>query len=140
LEQVIGGVMPNEKNAHSTESPALAISNAITRMHRDHYGRGAANSRTVIQGDYVVTFMRDIYTPVERTLLEAGADEAVKNTRQIFHQAMRQSFVDAVEQVMGRKVIAFMSQVHMNPDMAAEIFVLEPEHGQAPSLDGASSG
>jgi hypothetical protein len=27
---------------------------------------------------------------------------------------------------MGRKVIAFMSQVCFDPDMAAEIFVLEP--------------
>jgi uncharacterized protein YbcI len=27
---------------------------------------------------------------------------------------------------MGRKVVAFMSQVHFDPDMAAEIFVLEP--------------
>jgi len=29
--------------------------------------------------------------------------------------------------VMGRKVIAFMSQVCFDPDMAAEIFVLEPD-------------
>lgn len=40
--------------------------------------------------------------------------------------AMRGPFSEAVEEITGRKVIAFMSQVHLDPDMAAEIFVLEP--------------
>ena len=106
---------------------ASAISNAITRLHREHYGRGATSTRTVIQRNYVVAFMEDIYTPVERTLLDAGREDAVKETRQIFQQAMRGRFTEAVEDVTGRKVVAFMSQVHFAPDMAAEIFVLEPE-------------
>ena len=42
---------------------------------------------------------------------------------------MRERFVAAVEEIVGRKVIAFMSQVHFDPDMAAEIFVLEPRVG-----------
>jgi hypothetical protein len=32
---------------------------------------------------------------------------------------------------MGRTVVAFMSQVHFDPDMAAEIFVLEPAKANA---------
>jgi len=117
---------------------ASLISNAITRLHRDHYGRGATTARTVIQRNYVVTFLDDIYTPVERTLIEAGQTEAVRDTRQIFQQAMRPSFVEAVENAMGRTVIAFMSQVHFAPDMAAEVFVLEPrpEDGVPQSVDG----
>jgi hypothetical protein len=46
-------------------------------------------------------------------------------------------FREAVEEATGRRVIAFMSQVHFDPDMAAEIFVLEPD-GDAPSADAAS--
>jgi uncharacterized protein YbcI len=106
---------------------ALAISNAITRLHRDHYGRGATTTRTIMQRNYVVTFLDDIYTPVERTLIDAGKAEAVRQTRNIFQDAMRERFVAAVEAATGRTVIGFMSQVSFAPDMAAEVFVLEPD-------------
>jgi len=106
---------------------AAAISNAITRLHREHYGRGATTVRTVIQRNYVISFLDDIYTPVERTLLEAGREEDVRSTRQIFQQAMRGRFTEAVEEITNRKVNAFMSQVHISPDLAVEVFVLEPD-------------
>ena len=107
---------------------AAAISNAISRLHRDHYGRGATKAHTVFQRNYVIVFLEDIYTPLERTLLEAGAAEQVKETRQSFQLAMRERFTAAVEAIVQRKVIAFMSQVHFDPDLAAEVFVLQP-HG-----------
>ncbi|MDX6480416.1 MAG: hypothetical protein QOG85_926 [Gaiellaceae bacterium] len=123
---------------------ASSISNAITRMHREHYGRGATTARTIIQRNYVVCFLEDIYTPVERTLIEAGRLEAVRQTRNLFQDAMGPKFIEAVEATMGHKVIAFMSQVCFDPDMAAEVFILEPagEDGAAdgtvtlPALDG----
>lgn len=74
----------------------------------------------------MIVFLEDIYTPVERTLIEAGQHGKVRDTRQAFQDAMTVPFSQAIEEVMGRKVIAFMSQVCFDPDMAAEIFVLEP--------------
>jgi uncharacterized protein YbcI len=103
---------------------AASISNAITR---EHYGRGATTARTIIQRNYVVCFLDDIYTPVERTLIEAGRSQSVRETRNLFQDAMSSNFRDSVEEATGRRVIAFMSQVHFGPDMAAEVFVLEPE-------------
>ena len=112
---------------------AALISNAITRLHRDHYGRGATAARTIIQRNYVVCFLEDIYTPVERTLIDAGRTDTVRETRNTFQDAMGPKFREAVEESMGRTVVAFMSQVHFDPDMAAEVFVLEPqEEDRAP--------
>jgi uncharacterized protein YbcI len=111
---------------------ASAVSNGITRLHREHYGRGATSAQTIIQRDYVVCFLEDIYTPLEHTLIQAGKEEAVRDTRQLFQQAMRTNFVEVVEGATGRKVTAFMSQNHFGPDMACEIFVLEPQ-----ATDGA---
>jgi uncharacterized protein YbcI len=112
---------------------AALISNAITRLHRDHYGRGATAARTIIQRNYVVCFLEDIYTPVERTLIDAGRTDTVRETRNTFQDAMGPKFREAVEEAMGRTVVAFMSQVHFDPDMAAEVFVLEPqEEDRAP--------
>jgi uncharacterized protein YbcI len=104
-----------------------AISNGITRLHRDHYGRGATTVRTIMQRNFVVCFLEDIYTPVERTLIDAGREEAVRDTRTIFQDTMKPQFIEVVEGALGRKVVAFMSQVCFDPDMSAEIFVLEPE-------------
>jgi uncharacterized protein YbcI len=112
---------------------AALISNAITRLHRDHYGRGATAARTIIQRNYVVCFLEDIYTPVERTLIDAGRTDTVRETRNTFQDAMGPKFREAVEEATGRTVVAFMSQVHFDPDMAAEVFVLEPqEEDRAP--------
>jgi uncharacterized protein YbcI len=105
----------------------MAISNAITRLHREHYGRGATSVRTVIERNYVMCILDDIYTAVERTLIDAGRADSVRETRTIFQDTMRPHFVAVVEEALGRKVIAFMSQVHFDPDLSAEIFVLEPQ-------------
>jgi uncharacterized protein YbcI len=118
---------------------ASAVSTAISRLHRDHYGRGATTSRTVIQGDYVIAFLEDIYTPLEKTLIKDGKQEAVRETRQLFQQAMRPQFTAAIEQITGRSVIAFMSQNHFDPDMAAEIFILAPQDGDRKPADADAS-
>jgi uncharacterized protein YbcI len=113
---------------------AAAISNAITGMHRNHFGRGASRTRTIMGSDYVVTFMSDIYTPVERTLIDAGHFEVVEQTRRAFQEVMRERFSAAVAEITGRRVVAFMSQVHADPDLSVETFVLE--HAD---VDGASA-
>ena len=80
-----------------------------------------------MQRNYVLCMLEDIYTAVERTLIDAGRWDAVRETRTIFQDTMRPQFVEIVESVLGRKVVAFMCQVHCDPDMSAEMFVLEPE-------------
>ena len=119
---------------HSERSrQAIAVGNAITRLHRERYGRGATTTRTVFHGNRIVVFLEDIYTPAERTLIDAGAFEQVKVTRQSFQMAMRGPFTEAVEEITGREVVAFMSQVHRDPDMAAEIFVLGENGEETPA-------
>jgi uncharacterized protein YbcI len=109
---------------------AAAAANAISRLHREHYGRGAVTSRAVVQRNYVIVFMDDVYTPLERTLIEAGKQHVVRTTRTEFQLAMEERFSAAIEEIMGRPVIAFMSQVHFDPDMSVEIFVLEPNDAE----------
>jgi uncharacterized protein YbcI len=118
---------------HSSEhaGQANAIGTAISRLHRNHYGRGATTTRTVFNRNHVIAFLEDIYTPVERTLINAGEHDSVKHTRQVFQMAMREQFSAAVEEITGRKVIQFMSQVSFDPDIAAEIFVLEAAAAEA---------
>ena len=62
--------------------------------------------------------------------------------RRSFQQAMEDEFRRIVEEATGRKVIAYMSSIHVDPDLAVELFVLEPVEESAPggapeaSVDG----
>jgi uncharacterized protein YbcI len=111
--------------------PGTQISNALARIHREAYGRGATTVRTVISRDYVVTFMHDLYTPAERTLIDGGRREEVRMARSAFQDVAGPRFRQAVEDALGRNVLAFLSQNHFDPDLAVEAFVLEPEDGRA---------
>jgi flavorubredoxin len=51
----------------------------------------------------------------------------VLELRHDYQVAMRDELVQAVEETLDRKVIAFMSQNHIDPDLAVEVFMLEPE-------------
>ena len=110
---------------------AQAISNAITKMQRDHYGRGPESVRTVVGYDHAICFLENSFMPVERTLLDAGELAAVRETRLAFQRAMEQRFIDSVEEITGRKVRAFLSQVSLKPDISVEVFVLERDDTDA---------
>jgi len=69
------------------------------------------------------------FTVVERTLIEVGRAPAVHDIRTSFQAAMREQFTKVVEAAIGRRVRAYMSQVHTDPDIAIELFLLEP-HGE----------
>jgi uncharacterized protein YbcI len=115
------------------------ISKVIAGIHREHYGRGAGRVRTVMGEDFIICFLEDIYTPLERTLIDAGRFPAVQESREAFQDTMRPTFVSEVERITERKVIAFLSQVHMEPDLAIETFVLEPSSdGGQPEQDGSA--
>src|SRR3954471_6263044 len=107
--------------------PNAQISDAAVRLLREYTGRGPTKSRTTIDHDTVVVMLGDTLTKGERKLVESGKEERVLALRHDFQLAMRDDLVEAVESATGRTVMAFMSQNHVNPDLAAEVFALEPE-------------
>jgi uncharacterized protein YbcI len=107
--------------------PNAQISDAAVRLLREYTGRGPTKSRTTIDHDTVVVMLGDTLTKGERKLVESGKESRVLALRHDFQLAMQDDLVEAVETATGRTVIAFMSQNHIGPDLAAEVFALEPE-------------
>lgn len=103
-----------------------SISTGLVRLHSRYYGKGPTKAKTYLVNDTVVCMLRGGFTTVERTLIDEGNVEAVYQIRRSFQQAMESQFTAVVEGAMERKVIAYMSQIHQDPDLAVEIFVLEP--------------
>ena len=108
-------------------SLSAAISNAIVRITADYTGRGPTKARTSIRDDVILVLMQETLTKAERSLLAADQGDFVLETRRRFQATMGPDYVIAIEVLTGRKVIAFMSANHLEPDMGAEMFVLEPE-------------
>lgn len=104
-----------------------SISNAIVRLHREYLGRGPTKARTTIHDDTVVVLMSDTLTKAEHSLVADGKEDEVLSTRHSFQRTMRNDMVAAVEEITGRTVQAFMSANHIDPDLACEVMVLEPE-------------
>ena len=103
------------------------INNGAVRVLRDYTGRGATKARTVIDHKSVTILLSDTLTPGERRLADGGRAEHVLNNRHEFQRLMRDDLVKVVEDALDRKVIAFMSANHIDPDIGVEVFVLEPK-------------
>jgi len=77
-------------------------------------------------GLIVTTTLEDCYTTVERRMIAEGAFVQVRETRTMFQDWMGPNFIEIVEAAIGRKVKAFFSQVSHDPDIAVELFLLQP--------------
>jgi uncharacterized protein YbcI len=102
------------------------ISNGAVRLLHEYTGRGPTKARTTINGDSVLILLGDTLTKGEKKLAEKGDGAVVLQMRHRFQIAMQEELVRLVETQTHRKVVAFMSANHLDPDMAAEVFVLEP--------------
>src|SRR5205809_5518271 len=106
-----------------------SICTGLAQLHTRYYGKGPTKAKTYLVNDTVICILRGGFTTVERTLIDEGNVDAVYQIRRSFQQAMGTHFTKVVEGAMNRKVIAYMSQIHQDPDLAVEIFVLEPIAG-----------
>ena len=119
---------------------AAAISNAMVQLLHEYTGRGPTRARTTLDDDLVVCVLADTLTASERKLVNGGEERLVLEQRSTFQRLMRDDAVAAVEGITGRKVAAFMSNNHVEPDMAVETFVLERQHGALRPADGLTEG
>jgi uncharacterized protein YbcI len=103
-----------------------ALSNAIVRIMREFYGKGAARSRTMLFDEYVFVILEDVLTTAEMTLRNGGAGDLVRRVRMRFEDLMTATFVGEVERLTGRTVVAYHSQVVLQPPSCFEVFVLDP--------------
>lgn len=107
-----------------------AVTDAMVALHLRYHGRIPATAVTHLLGDDLLACMLGgIYTDVEKTMIELQRAREVHETRREFQAATRHKFIDVVEQLTGRSVSAFISNYHVGPDLAVELFLLEPGGG-----------
>ena len=103
------------------------ISTATVQLLHEYTGRGPTKAKTLITDDVVTIMLADTLTKGERKLVDKGHSDRVLQLRHDYQLTMRDDLIALVERQLDRKVIAFMSQNHIDPDLAVEVFVLQPE-------------
>jgi uncharacterized protein YbcI len=98
----------------------------MVALYKEYVGRGPQHARTVIDDDLVVVLLEDTMIQAEKTLAEEGEEGLVRGVRQVFQGKFRDDANSIVERAVGRKVRAFLSDHAIDPDVACEVFVLEP--------------
>ena len=114
-------------------SVAARISNMVVQTVSAYTGRGPTRAWTSIDQDLICVVLRDTLTKGERSLVSDDRAQLVLDMRKAYQSTMRRELCQGVEQIIGRKVVAFLSDNHIDPDIAIESFILEP------AADGASA-
>jgi uncharacterized protein YbcI len=102
-----------------------AIARDVVRHHMRHRGRGPTKARAFYRDDVVVVVLQEAMTPAERSLAATGRADAVRDVRDAFQEIMRADLVASIERLTGCKVQALMSANNVDPDSAAEVFILD---------------
>jgi uncharacterized protein YbcI len=106
----------------------VAVSDGVVRLLRDFAGKGPTTCKAYWAGpDILVVMLRGGYTAAEQTFFEGGHGQSVRESRMKLQDTLSARMSAMIEELTGRKVIAFMNASHQDPDLSAELFVLEPQ-------------
>lgn len=102
-----------------------AIATAVVRVHSRYAGRGPTRAQAFHTRNVVVLLLEDTMTREERSLAAGGKKDTAWHMRRQLQSTMRASLIGAIEELTHCNVVAFMSDNHIDPDLAAELFVLD---------------
>jgi uncharacterized protein YbcI len=117
----------------SSGNTLQAVSNAMVRLHKEQFGRGPTNARSYFAGpDTLVCTLEDSLLPAEHAMVEMGEQQRVRESRMFLQVASQERFVEAVEELVSRKVRAFASAIDPDSGVVFEVFSFEPD-GSGPT-------
>jgi uncharacterized protein YbcI len=107
------------------EELLTAVTEEMVAMHERYHHRVPASAKTqLLENDLLAVVMGGVYSDVEKTMIELQRSTLVQETRSAFQETMQPRFIDAIERLSGREVLAFISNSHVGPDLEIELFVL----------------
>jgi uncharacterized protein YbcI len=104
-----------------------ALANAMVGLKKRYYGRGPEAAKAYVEDDYIFVVLEGGLTRNEETLLADGKEDLVRQYRLAFQETVGPTAIGAVEELTGRRVVGYHSQIVFAPMRAFEIFVLAPE-------------
>jgi uncharacterized protein YbcI len=127
-------VLHSEADQADRGALAAAVARSTVQLLNQHTGRGPTKARAYITDELITVVLRDTLNQGERSLAREGKLDVVLGVRKAYQETMGPSLISAIEGHSGRRVIAFLSANHLDPDIAIESFVM------GPVLDGHADG
>jgi uncharacterized protein YbcI len=122
--------MPEQAVVEQRGMQTAELSKAMVRIYKEQFGRGPTKAHSVYAGpDLVVCTLEHSLTPAEQRMVQLGEHQRVRDIRTFFQHASEPEFVEAVEQITGRSVRAFVSGTDTQHDVSAEVFYFDPVAG-----------
>lgn len=103
------------------------ISDEMVRAHKEFFGKGPTQAKSYVLDDMVLVVMRGSITTAEKTMLDFGHADQVRQFRQLFENAMTERLSGKMEELTGRRVVNYQSQVMFDPDVVVEMFLFDSD-------------
>lgn len=117
---------PDDRDAPVGGKLLAQISQGFVGLLREFYGRGPVRAKTYAIDDIIVCVLRGSgFTPLEKTIMDSGDPDRVVAMRENFQRVMATRYRELIEDLTGRKVVAFLSQAHVDPDITIEMFFMD---------------
>ena len=124
---------PTPEETADPQQVMTRLSDEMVRLYKDQFGRGPTRVRSYYAGpDAVISVLENTFTPAERNLAALGEHARLRDTRLFFQYASENTFTSAAEEILQRRVRAFISGIDATKDVCTEVFVLEPRDAEAP--------
>jgi len=128
--------MSNERDTDASQSLAARISNAMVQAQKKYFGKGPLRAKSYLVDDLLFIVMRDGMTKAEETMIEFEQADKVREFRQTFENEMTGRLTDMIEQLTGRKVLTYQSQILFDPGIVIAIFVFDKSIDSGVSFTG----
>jgi uncharacterized protein YbcI len=115
------------------------ISNEMVRAQKEFFGKGPTKAKSYMLDDLLIIVMRGGMTTAEKTMLEFGKADQVRQFRQLFENEMTQRLTGKMEELTGRKIVNYQSQFMFDPDVVIEMFVFDSE-GSSDAIEATGEG
>ena len=128
--------------AHTVEAGGdllTRLSNEMVRAQKKFFGKGPTSAKSYMLDDMLIIVMRGGFTTAENTMLEFGQQDMVRGFRQLFENEMTARLHKMVEDLTGRIVLTYQSQILFKPDVVVEIFLFDTE-GAKSTIEATARG
>jgi uncharacterized protein YbcI len=106
----------------------VAASNAAVELHRKSFGRGPGAARSHLDEGLLVCVLTDVFTPMEKSLIAAGFGSRVTELRAVHAAVIEHRCRQRMEEVLGCGVEHFTSSVHIEAEIAVDVYTLRSGH------------
>ncbi len=130
---------PEDRSEEDGGALLARISNEMVRAQKEFFGKGPTKAKSYMLDDMLIIVMRGGMTAAEKTMLEFGHADQVRQFRQLFENSMTERLTDRIEELTGREVATYQSQVMFDPDVVVEMFVFDSE-GSSDAIEATAEG